>query len=139
DPYLQFVTEDARCSTTGLRLQDIWRYFRHTWVNQYVSVPGRSMMILVRDRAASFHPVIGIAALSSPIVQIRERDLWIGWHPTVFVEQAQANPTDELARWLPSVVDAAFDEVYVRDLLADGTLTPALLRSPTRELVKRLQ
>jgi hypothetical protein len=139
DPYLEFVAEDARCSTTGLRLQDIWRYFRHTWVNQYVSVPGRSMMILVRDRAAPFHPVIGIAALSSPIVQIRERDLWVGWHPTGFVEQARAHPTDEIARWIPTVVDAALDEVYVRDFLADGTLSRASLRSPTRELIKQLQ
>ena len=139
DPYLQFVTDDARCGTTGLRLLDIWRYFRHTWVNQYVSVPGRSMMILVRDRSAPFHPVIGIAALSSPIMQIRGRDLWIGWHPAGFVEQARENPTDEIARWLPSVVEAALDEVYVRDFLAEGKLSPASLRSPTRDLIQELQ
>ena len=53
DPYLQFVTsENAACAFTGLRLMDIWRYFRHTWTNQYTSVPGRTMMFLVRDRAA---------------------------------------------------------------------------------------
>jgi hypothetical protein len=73
-PYLQVAATGERCAFTGLLLQDIWRYFRHTWSNQYTSVPGRTMMFLVRDAAASHHPVIGIAALSSPIVQIRERD-----------------------------------------------------------------
>ncbi|MCC6645131.1 MAG: hypothetical protein IT374_06115, partial [Polyangiaceae bacterium] len=29
DPYLQFVDSDERCEHTDLRLQDIWRYFRH--------------------------------------------------------------------------------------------------------------
>ncbi len=64
---------------------DVWRYFRHTWTNQYTSVPGRSMMFLVRDRAAPFHPIVGIGALSSPVMQIRERDTWIGWHPDTFL------------------------------------------------------
>ena len=64
-PYTQFVEPDAYCEHTGLRLQDIWRYFRHTWVNSYKSVPGRSMMILVRDAAVENHPVIGSPA--SPV------------------------------------------------------------------------
>ncbi|MHC4620306.1 MAG: hypothetical protein ACYTEQ_21365, partial [Planctomycetota bacterium] len=43
-PELQFVKEDEVCEMTGLRLGDIWRYFRHTWANPYKSVPGRNMM-----------------------------------------------------------------------------------------------
>ena len=39
------------------------------------------MAFLVRDRAADCHPVIGIAALSSAIVQMDQRDRWIGWRP----------------------------------------------------------
>src|SRR2546421_1768334 len=66
-PYIQFVDSDAVCEHTGLRLGDIWRYFRHTWVNEYKSVPGRLLMILIRDAAASNHPVIGIAALGSSV------------------------------------------------------------------------
>jgi hypothetical protein len=92
DPYPQLVTDDA-CSHTGLRLQDIWRYFRHTWSNQYVSTPGRTMAFLVRDRASPCHPVVGIGALGSPIMQIRERDAWIGWHPEVFLEQLSDAPS----------------------------------------------
>jgi hypothetical protein len=94
DPYLDFVTSDeAVCPFTGLRLMDIWRYFRHTWTTQYTSVPGRTMMFLVRDRAAPLHPIIGIGALSSPVVQIRERDIWIGWHPESFLARVRSNPT----------------------------------------------
>ena len=34
-PYLQFIRGDERCTWTGYRLVDIWRYFRHTWANPY--------------------------------------------------------------------------------------------------------
>lgn len=79
DPYLQYVDPKEICTETGLRLGDIWRYFRHTWTNSYRSVPGRSMALLIRDRAAANHPVIGIAALGSSVVQQSVRDAWIGW------------------------------------------------------------
>ena len=42
DPYVQVVASGERCQHTGLRLTDIWRYFRLTWTNQYTSVPGRT-------------------------------------------------------------------------------------------------
>ena len=48
DPYVQVVNNTDRCRHTGLRLGDIWRYFRHTWSNQYTSTPGRTMLVLVR-------------------------------------------------------------------------------------------
>src|SRR5581483_7312405 len=57
DPYVQVINNGDRCAETGMRLVDIWRYFRHTWTNHYVSTPGRTMLILVRDRAAPFHPI----------------------------------------------------------------------------------
>ncbi len=139
DPYLEFVTsEEATCSFTGLRLMDIWRYFRHTWSNQYTSVPGRTMMFLVRDRAAPFHPVVGIGALSSPVMQIRERDTWIGWHPETFLARAKENPTDELARWLVSTVDAAIQGIYVDDLLQARVIGARDLRQPSEAAIEKL-
>ena len=138
DPYLQMVDEAEYCEHTGLRLQDIWRYFRHTWVNQYTSTPGRSMAFLVRDRARDFHPVIGIGALGSPIVQIRERDAWIGWHSETFMEFVSESPSAELGVWLTKVVDTALGELYIDDLIADQLLTPADLRTPKPEVVERL-
>jgi hypothetical protein len=139
DPYLEFVTsENAACAHTGLRLMDIWRYFRHTWTNQYTSVPGRTMLFLVRDRAATNHPVMGIGALSSPIMQIRQRDSWIGWHPDTFLERVRREPTRELARWLVDTLDAAIAEIYVADLIEDKVLSARDLAKPSDAALDRL-
>ena len=138
EPYLQFVEETAICEYTGLRLQDIWRYFRHTWSNQYTSTPGRSMAILVRDRAREFHPIIGIAALGSPIVQIRERDAWIGWHPDAFLEFATEAPSVELGVWLIKIVDGAISEIFVDDFVEEQLIDRRDLRQPSLEVVARL-
>jgi len=140
DPYLQFVTsEHAYCEFTGLRLMDVWRYFRHTWTNQYASVPGRTMVFLVRDRAAANHPVMGIGALSSPVMQLRERDAWIGWHPETFLERVRTLPSRELAKWLLDTLDAAINEIYVADLIEDGILSTRDLRAPSVAVIERLQ
>ncbi len=138
DPYLSFVTEDARCEFTGLRLQDIWRYFRHTWSNQYTSTPGRTMAVLVRDRAAPMHPVIGIAALGSPVVQIKERDAWIGWHPAAFLENATEAPSPRLGEWLRRVVTTAISEIYTDDLITEEVVHLAELREPSASTLARL-
>jgi len=138
-PYVQFVDAKTRCSYTGLRLMDIWRYFRHTWTNQYTSVPGRTMMLLVRDAAAPNHPVMGIASISSPVIQISERDKWIGWHPETFIERIRTRPTEKLARWLVATVDQAIDEIYKADLLRDKLITRWRLEHPTEDVVRRLR
>lgn len=138
DPYLQFVDEAECCEHTGLRLQDIWRYFRHTWTNQYTSTPGRSMAFLVRDRARDNHPIVGIGSIGSPIMQIRERDAWIGWHSDAFMEFASESPSAELGRWLCDTVDTAIQELYVVDFFEEGLLSPSDLRSPTPQALERL-
>jgi hypothetical protein len=137
-PYLQFVEADARCEHTGLRLGDIWRYFRHTWVNEYKSIPGRSTMILIRDGAAPNHPVIGIAALGSSVVQHRVRDEWIGWQSDVFVESLAKNPTRKIANWLSVSLRHLTSEIYVKDLIADGICTKREIDCPTDEAIERL-
>lgn len=138
DPYLQFVSPESRCQFTGFRLIEVWRYFRHTWTNQYATVPGRSMAFLVRDRAARFHPVVGIGALSSPIMQIRERDKWIGWHPETFLEDIRVQPTNQGARWLVQRLAAAIDEIYVEDFIEEGIITTRDLSEPSLHCIKRL-
>lgn len=138
DPYLQFVSVGLRCEHTGYSLQDIWRYFRHTWSNQYSTTPGRTMGFLVRDRAVSGHPVIGLGALSSPIVQIRERDLWIGWHPEVFLKRTEENPTNDVAAWLVRVVGNALKELFVTDLIDDGVIPSSALKAPTPKDIRAL-
>lgn len=118
-PYLQFVEPDKVCEHTGLRLGDIWRYFRHTWVNEYKSIPGRSVMILIRDAAAPKHPVIGIAALGSSVVQHKVRDIWIGWHPETLTDEIVQNPTPQAAKWLLKSVERLIGDIYKDDLIGD--------------------
>jgi Domain of unknown function (DUF4338) len=139
DPYLQFVSSDsAVCPFTGLRLMDIWRYFRHTWTNQYTSVPGRTMAFLVRDQAISSHPVVGIGALSSPVMQLRQRDAWVGWDAETFLTRMRSEPTLPMARWLVKMIDTAINELYVDDLLEDGVISVGELSKPTASTAKKL-
>jgi hypothetical protein len=132
-PYLQFVTEDARCERTGLRLADIWRYFRYTWLTPARSVPGRSMNILIRDAAVESHPVIGIAALSSSIVQQSQRDQLIGWDKDTILREVSTTPTDALAAWLQNALVELIDAIYTEDIA-----TPEEIREPTPEVIERL-
>ena len=122
DPYVQFVETDGVCALTGLRTQDIWRYFRHTWSSPYESVPGRSLQFIVRDRASPFHPVIGIAALSSAAVRLGPRDRFIGWDTDQVVERLLSRDRGETLRWAEKVVLEAIGEVYKVDLVRDQLL-----------------
>lgn len=132
-PYLQFVTEDARCEWTGLRLSDIWRYFRYTWLTPARSVPGRSMNILIRDAAIESHPIIGIAALSSSIVQQSQRDRLIGWDKGSVLREITTAPTDALARWLRCSLIELVEAIHTEDLTE-----PEEVEHPTPELIERL-
>ncbi|WP_420446006.1 Druantia anti-phage system protein DruA [Candidatus Poriferisodalis sp.] len=139
DPYVQIVVPTKRDHWTGLRLGDVWRYFRHTWSNQHTTVPGRTLALLVRDRAADCHPVIGIAALSSAIVQMDQRDHWIGWRPQDIVAELAYNPKAAHARWLVSRLEQRKDEIYVDDLIRDELFWPKLWDCPTAESIDILR
>ncbi len=139
-PYLQVIqTADERCKRTGLKLYEIWRYFRHTWANPYKSVPGRSMAILVRDRAHPAHPVIGIAALNSPVVQLGLRDRYIGWEPDHLVKALLDAPDPRVPSWLQVLTQRLIEDVYLSDFLADGIISQKELRQPTEACLRRLQ
>ena len=56
------------------------------------------MPILVRDAATEHHAVIGLAAISSPVVQIAERDQWMGWDTDTFLESIRETPTQKVAQ-----------------------------------------
>jgi hypothetical protein len=137
-PYLQFAEPDAICEFTGLRLGDIWRYFRHTWVNEYKSIPGRSVMILIRDAAAPNHPVIGIAALGSSVVQHKVRDKWIGWHPETLVDEIVENPNPHVAKWLLTSVERLIEDIYAKDLIDEKIFTTDDIKKPTEDIIEKL-
>lgn len=137
-PYIQ-VVDGRKCERTGYDLHEIWRYFRHTWSNAYFTVPGRSMPVLIRDAATPHHAVIGLAAISSPVVQIAERDQWIGWDTDAFLEEVRKAPSDEIATWLAGRIDTQLEEIYLDDLLADNVLQPTDLHHPRSEVIALLR
>ncbi|MDT8278723.1 DUF4338 domain-containing protein, partial [Roseomonas mucosa] len=114
-PYLQLVTSDTRDEHTGLRLMDIWRYFRHTWASRYRSSPGRNLFYLIRDAARPNHPVMGITALGNAVMQLGPRDDQLGW------------TTDGLAKALSSP-----ENCPAEDRISDGEVLEAL-RARIRE------
>jgi hypothetical protein len=59
--------------------QNLFRILRYYWSSPYSEYVGRRIRLIVRDYALPNKPVIGIAALGSPIIHIPERDEWIGW------------------------------------------------------------
>jgi hypothetical protein len=138
-PYIQFAEPEKRCEHTGLLLSDIWRYFRHTWISEYKSLPGRSVSILIRDAAAPNHPVIGIAALGSSVAQQTCRDEWLGWEGGVFLERLRSNPSSKHGKWILNTVDRLLGEIYLKDFIKDQLITRSDLKKPTTEIVKYLR
>ncbi|MHB8656060.1 MAG: Druantia anti-phage system protein DruA [Terriglobia bacterium] len=138
DPYVQIVDRDSSCEFTGLKLTEIWRYFRHTWAIPYYSVPGRQVWILIRDRAAENHPVIGIAALGSAVVQLTPRDQWIGWTPREFIKYLEQHPTSQWAKWLKASLQQLNKAIYVTDFIKEKVIARSDLRSPSPCVIEKL-
>lgn len=136
DPVIEVCDEDAKCSVTGLRLIDIWRYFRHTWSLEYRSTPGRQMAVLIRNAAKPKRPVIGIAMLASPVVRMRVRDDWIGWNTEPFIERLRSGKWDcEVAlRALVARLERSITEIRWDDLLS-----PDELAFPSERTILRME
>lgn len=138
-PYVQVADSNSTCEFTGLRLIDIWRYFRLTWSTVPQTVPGRRMLVLIRDAAAPDHPIIGVAALGSPVVQLAVRDGWIRWSAAEFLKELQECPSAEHAAWTLSGIDEAIDDVYRYDLARRGLISAKQIARPTREVIAKLR
>lgn len=136
-PYLQFVEGNQRCEYTGLRLMDIWRYFRYTWVNAYRSTPGRNMRILVRDAEAPDHAIIGIASLGNTVIQQTVRDNWIGWHVEAFLKNFKC-PAD-LVNWCSCTIDKKLNDLYQKDLIQQGLYSETDVQKPTETTIVKLK
>jgi hypothetical protein len=61
---------------------DLFRIYRYFWSSPYSDYVGRRIKLLIRDKGLPNKPIIGIAALGSPIIHIPERDSFIGWDKT---------------------------------------------------------
>lgn len=136
-PYLQLVQENERCTHTGHKLADIWRYFRLTWTTPAENTPGRTLLYLVRDAAQPFHPVVGIASLENSPLRIAARDHYLGWSSDAFLRQVEEADTAEEAR---GHVDRLLLHIQtaIADIRTDDLCTLDECARPTRALLQRL-
>lgn len=71
DPCIEVCKTDAQHA--------LFKIFRYYWSSPYSDYVGRRIKLLIRDKGLPNKPIIGIAALGSPIIHIPERDEFIGW------------------------------------------------------------
>lgn len=123
-PELVECRGDDKCPYTGYRLQDIWRYFRHTWSLEYKLLPGRTMRLLVRNAARSNKPIIGIVLLASPTANLLSRDKWIGWtfEEVISGLLEQRWSADNVGRKLFGAIKAAIKQIRTDDLVPRSAL-----------------
>lgn len=135
-PYLQLVTENERDEFTGLKISEIWRYFRLTWATPAETTPGRTMQYLIRDAAHPMHAVMGIASLENCAVQITCRDDFIGWNQNAFIERItklrSEEARDELQRLLSYIEDGIHGIDYSK------ICTEKTVREPNDEYIRML-
>ena len=135
-PIIQVCDGNTRCEKTGLLLRDIWRYFRHTWALEYRPTPGRTLQILIRNRARPNWPVMGIAMLANAPLHLRVRDDWIGWTTSALkkkIESGEIAPA-AIADALTTAIAEAVERIRHDDLLGDGEL-----ESPSEQIVRLLR
>ena len=136
-PYVQVIASDKeRCGITGLLVSEIWRYFRFTWTNQATSVPGRGIRFLIRDRGAPCHPIIGIGAIGSSIIALRDRDRLIGWDPDEFLARLQPMLLSNILSWISSSIEKVLDGIYVDDLIQEGLIKKEDFNNPSAESIR---
>ena len=135
-PYLQLVKENERDEYTGLKLSEIWRYFRLTWSTPAETTPGRTMQYLIRDAAHPTHAVMGIASLENCAVQITCRDDYIGWNQKAFIDRILEMPNEAAHAELESLL------VYLEDGISgidySELCTQMVVEQPTDEDIQSL-
>jgi len=139
-PVLQIIDPGARDATTGMPLQDVWRYARHFWSIPYQSTPGRNVFYLIRDAALPEWPLIGIAALGNPVLGLAKRDDHFGWSAKG-LERRLADLTTRKRRQLSAhfvgVLHEAIEATYRRDFALGGNPTPSAALVARLEEIER--
>lgn len=136
DPVVEVCQSGVKCPQTGLPLNEIWRYFRHTWAHEYRPIPGRQLLVLIRNRARPGRPVMGIAMLASPVMRLSARDNWIGW----LRESTEANLLS--GAWQPGDIAGAFLQrlnASIDEVRWDDLARPEEIESPGENTILRLE
>lgn len=136
-PYLQLVKENDRDEYTGLKISEIWRYFRLTWSTPAETTPGRTMQYLIRDAAHPLHAVMGIASLENCAVQITCRDDFIGWNQKAYIEKMVELDSDGARKCFATLLNYISDGIT--GINYTELCTEATVINPTDEDIKALQ
>jgi hypothetical protein len=135
-PYLQLVEENDRDEFTGIKISEIWRYFRLTWSTPAETTPGRTMQYLIRDAAHPMHAVMGIASLENCAVQITCRDDYIGWNQKAFIDRITLLNSDEARTEFKKLLD--YLELGINGIDYSELCTEATVCNPSDEDIQQL-
>ena len=136
-PEIQHCFLDETCSFTGLRLMDIWRYFRLTWSMPYQTSNARTMPFLVRNGARPNKPIIGIFQLVNPFFNNTGRNSFLRWDNYLSAAQEIKNKNltvNELADAFLQIIDKSLKETRYDDLIDDQNL----IKKPTQKVITKL-
>ena len=93
EPELQIINSaQEKEEITNLYLNDIWRFFRHTWSLPYKTTLGRNILFLIRNKKRPNRPIMGIGSISNPILRLNVRDKFIGWEINSFLHSIRNEP-----------------------------------------------
>lgn len=136
DPEIQLV-DDSRDETTGLRLLDIWRYFRYTWSSPAENTPGRSMQYLIRNKALPGRPIMGISSLDNCALSLGPRDVYLGWSVDGFVDKLRkmGYKPIKVLKQINAYIDDGIASINCKGL----RLTEKLQRVPTVSYIAELR
>ena len=134
-----FKEEQNNCPYTGLRLGDIWKYFRLTWSNEYKSVPGKSFPILIRNAARPNKPIMGIAMLRSAALSDEAREDAIGWTDEATIRKKIYSKEIEIDFVVKAMVDCLNEQID--NIRSDDFdfLNSKLIKEPNDDAIKKLK
>ena len=134
-----FKEEQNNCPYTGLRLGDIWKYFRLTWSNEYKSIPGKSFPVLIRNSARPNKPIIGIAMLRSAALSDEAREDAIGWTNEATIRKKIYSKEIEIDFIVKSMTDCLKEQID--NIRSDDFefLNSNLIKQPNDEIIKKLK
>ena len=134
-----FREEQNNCPYTGLRLGDIWKYFRLTWSNEYKSVPGKSFPILIRNAARPNKPIMGIAMLRSAALADEAREDAIGWTDEATIRKKIYSKEIEIDFFVKAMVECLNEQID--NIRSDDFdfLNSKLIKEPKEDVIKKLK
>ena len=134
-----FKEEQNNCPYTGLRLGDIWKYFRLTWSNEYKSVPGKSFPILIRNAARPNKPIMGIAMLRSAALADEAREDAIGWTDEATIRKKIYSKEIEIDFFVKAMIDCLNEQID--NIRSDDFdfLNSKLIKEPNEDVIKKLK